>query len=64
MSLMIRRSPSAALLAEKGQKMMQKIENCIECGACKSRCPYGLDTPKLLKENYKDYQEILAGKPM
>ena len=26
------------------------------------KCPYGLNTPQLLEENYKDYKEILAGK--
>ena len=41
---------------------MKKIENCLHCGQCKSRCPYGLDTPKLLEKNYRDYQEVLAGK--
>lgn len=64
MSLMLRRAPSAGNLSPKAQAMMKKIEDCIGCGACKSRCPYGLDTPNLLKKNYKDYQEILAGKPM
>nr|PZN08094.1 MAG: hypothetical protein DIU64_11150 [Caldicoprobacter oshimai] len=24
---------------------MKKIEECLECGQCKSRCPLGLDTP-------------------
>ena len=36
--------------------------HCLHCGQCKSRCPYGLDTPKLLEKNYRDYQEVLAGK--
>ena len=62
MSLMIRRAPQAAQLTEKAQAMMQKIEDCLHCGKCKSKCPYGLDTPKLLEENYQDYREILAGK--
>ena len=64
MSLMLRRSPTASWLGEKGQEKMHKIANCIQCGQCKSRCPYGLDTPKLLQENYQDYLEILAGKPV
>ena len=38
-----------------------KIEECIGCGACKKKCPYGLDTPALLKKNLADYKEILAG---
>ncbi len=64
MSLLLRRSPSAGHLSENGQALMKKIEGCINCGACKTRCPYGLDTPNLLKRNYKDYMEVLAGKPM
>ena len=41
---------------------MAKIENCVDCGLCKSKCPYGLDTPNLLRKNLQDYKEILAGK--
>jgi len=59
MSLLIRRSPAKGLLSEKGQAMMKKIEDCIECGKCKSHCPYGLDTPNLLKKNYEDYKTFL-----
>ena len=43
------------------QAKMKKIEDCIECGRCRSLCPYGLDTPNLLKKNYEDYKKILAG---
>ena len=64
MSLLIRRSPSDKQLTEEAQAMMKKIEGCLHCGACAKKCPYGLDTPRLLAENYKDYQEILAGKPL
>ena len=63
MSLLIRRSPSEKQLTPEAQAMMAKIKDCLHCRACASKCPYGLDTPKLLEENYKDYQEILAGKP-
>lgn len=62
MSLLIRRSPSAAHLTPQAQEKMKKIENCLHCNQCSSRCPYGLDTPALLEKNYKDYCEILAGK--
>ena len=64
MSLLLRRSPSAGHLSEAGQARMKKIEGCLDCGQCKSKCPYGLDTPRLLKDNYKDYMEVLAGKPL
>lgn len=62
MSLMIRRAPQAAQLTPEMQAKMAKIEDCLHCGQCAAKCPYGLDTPKLLEENYKDYKEILAGK--
>ncbi|MGB8453872.1 MAG: aldo/keto reductase [Anaerocolumna sp.] len=61
MSLLIRRSPSENQLTPKSQEMMKKVEECLECGKCKSLCPYGLDTPELLKRNYEDYKKILAG---
>ena len=44
------------------KRKMKKIEDCIHCGQCSAHCPYGLDTPTLLEENYKDYKEVLAGK--
>lgn len=64
MSLLLRRAPSADYLTKKWQGEMKKIKDCLHCGQCVSKCPYGLDTPKLLESNWKDYQEILAGKPM
>lgn len=61
MSLMLRRSPSELQLNEEGQAKMKKIEDCLNCGKCKSKCPYGLDTPNLLRRNYEDYKKVLAG---
>ena len=59
MSLMIRRAPVDAQLSEASREKMKKIEDCINCGKCKSMCPYGLDTPALLKKNYEDYKTFL-----
>lgn len=64
MSLLLRRSPSHLQLTQEVQKKMKKIEECLHCGKCKSKCPYGLDTPALLEKNYQDYMEVLAGKPL
>jgi predicted aldo/keto reductase-like oxidoreductase len=63
-SLFMRRAPLAMLLSESGRGMMKKIEDCVECGQCAAKCPYGLDVPNLLKKNYADYLEVLAGKPL
>ena len=59
MSLMLRRAPTAMSLTPESQEKMKKIEDCINCGKCKSKCPYGLDTPALLKRNYEDYKTFL-----
>lgn len=61
MSLLLRRSPSALQLTEEVQEKMKKIENCLHCNRCKSKCPYELDTPTLLVKNYEDYKRVLAG---
>ncbi|MDD3401811.1 MAG: aldo/keto reductase [Hespellia sp.] len=61
MSLMLRRAPSDAWLTKDWQDKMSKIEECLECGKCMSKCPYGLHTPDLLKKNYEDYKKVLAG---
>lgn len=60
MSLMLRRAPSQNWLSEHWQKEMDKINQCLHCNQCASKCPYELDTPALLQENLKDYQAVLA----
>ncbi len=62
MSLMLRRAPSKAWLTEDMQKEMMKIEDCINCGQCKSKCPYKLDTPVLLRKNLEDYKKFWQAK--
>lgn len=62
MSLMIRRAPSAGWLNEYWQAEMEKIEECVECRLCVSKCPYELDVPNLLRKNLEDYRNVLAGR--
>ena len=61
MSQMIRRSPSENFLSDFWQQEMGKIDSCIGCGICKTRCPYELDIPNLLAKNLADYRKIIAG---
>jgi len=56
---MLRRAPLSVYLTEEFQEKMKLIEKCLDCGKCKSKCPYGLDTPALLKKNYEDYKTFL-----
>jgi len=60
-SLMIRRAPSAYWLSEEMQKEMSKIDDCINCRKCVSKCPYSLNTPDLLRKNLDDYRKVVSG---
>lgn len=59
MSLMIRRAPVSVYLNDYWKEKMSLVENCIHCDNCKSHCPYGLDTPTLLAENWADYKNFM-----
>lgn len=59
MSLMIRRAPASVYFSDEWKIKMKKVEECIHCDHCKSHCPYGLDTPGLLEENWADYREFI-----
>ncbi len=58
MDMLIRRGPWKPWFTPQWQANMAKIETCLECGRCKARCPYHLDTPKVLKYMLKDYREF------
>ncbi|MBP2630254.1 MAG: aldo/keto reductase [Firmicutes bacterium] len=59
MSLLLRRAPQDAYLSKDWQDKMKKIESCLHCNKCMSKCPYKLNTPELLNKNYKDYKNFL-----
>lgn len=60
MSLMIRRASIDIYMDEAHQAEMEAIEKCLHCGQCAAKCPYGLDTPKLLEKNLIDYRQQLS----
>lgn len=60
MSALLRRSPYQPYMSGEWYAKMHKIEECVHCDACKSRCPYGLDTPALLQAMLKDYDAFYA----
>ncbi|MBR5867876.1 MAG: aldo/keto reductase [Clostridia bacterium] len=59
MSLLLRRAPTTNWLSETWQANMEKIEDCLHCGACIRKCPYGLNTPALLRKNLEDYRTFV-----
>ncbi len=58
MSRLLRRAPYGPYLTEEYREKMHRIEGCKHCGACKSRCPYGLDIPALLADMLADYEQF------
>lgn len=52
---MMGRMPAAFWDTPEVREKMQQTENCLHCGACRSKCPYGLDTPALLEEGRTFY---------
>lgn len=60
MSLMIRRAPTSVYINDTWKEKMSRIDNCTHCNHCKDHCPYGLDTPRLLADNWADYKEFNA----
>ncbi|MBO4403284.1 MAG: aldo/keto reductase [Bacteroidales bacterium] len=58
MSLFLKRAPLSVYLTAEWAEKMKKIENCIHCGQCAKKCPYGLNTPELLQQNYEDFKKM------
>lgn len=62
MTYLLGRAPWQAFVTEEWQEKMGRILNCRDCGLCKSRCPYELETPQLLKKMVEDYTAFLEQK--
>ena len=60
MMQLLGRSPYRPYMSDEWHAKMHKIEECVHCDACKSRCPYGLDTPALLARQLQDYDAFYA----
>ena len=58
MDMLLRRSPWQQYMTPEWQAKMEKINDCLDCHRCSSRCPYQLDTPNILKYMLKDYREF------
>jgi aryl-alcohol dehydrogenase-like predicted oxidoreductase len=59
-TFMTQRSSKEYWLSPEWQNNMRLIDNCTNCGHCKQHCPYGLDTPVLLKSQQEEYFRLVA----
>ncbi|MBR2959068.1 MAG: aldo/keto reductase [Bacteroidales bacterium] len=62
MSLFLTRAPHSVYVTEEWRREMDKIDDCVHCDVCKSRCPYGLDIPNLLVKNKADFDKVWAAR--
>ena len=51
---------SPAIGSSFSAKAMESVRNCIECGECLERCPYGLPIPEMLKEHLAMWEQHRA----
>ncbi|MBQ9030580.1 MAG: aldo/keto reductase [Parasporobacterium sp.] len=58
MNMLLRRSPYRPYMSDEWREKMNRINDCLECRSCASKCPYQLDTPALLKVMLRDYNEF------
>jgi aryl-alcohol dehydrogenase-like predicted oxidoreductase len=57
-SLLMTRAPYQPFLSDAWRAKMEKVHDCIDCGSCKTKCPYGLDVPNLLKREAGRYHAL------
>jgi len=59
MHMLIQRSPKEFYLSDFCRECMEHASECTNCGSCIKKCPYGLDTPRLVREGLSAYQKLL-----
>ena len=62
MSLFLQRAPHSVYVTDEWRREMDKIDDCVHCDLCKSRCPYGLDIPSLLVKNKADFDKVWSNR--
>jgi predicted aldo/keto reductase-like oxidoreductase len=58
-TMLLGRMPAEKWSTPEWQEYMRRIDNCVKCGACTERCPYGLDVPALLKKQQQGFFEFV-----
>lgn len=59
MTQLLLRSPWQGWITPEWQAQMEKIEDCLHCGACAKRCPYGLKPYETLRDHLAFYREFV-----
>ncbi|MHB1152343.1 MAG: aldo/keto reductase [Eubacteriales bacterium] len=57
-ALLLNRAPYQQFLTPEFSSKIEKVDLCTGCGHCLKHCPYGLNTPELLRTNYDYYKKF------
>jgi len=60
LSYALKRMPWRQFMEPEWKRRMDRIRDCEDCGHCRENCPYGLDTPKLLRKMLEEYDAFYA----
>lgn len=62
MPFLLRRAVWQEFTTPEWREKMERIEDCVHCNQCRSRCPYNLDCPELLRAALVDFRAFVAEK--
>jgi aryl-alcohol dehydrogenase-like predicted oxidoreductase len=57
--LLLGRAPLQKTTDAEGREKLARVADCTKCGECRSRCPYGLDAPELVRRNAEFFHDYL-----
>ncbi len=58
---MVRRLSREKVLAGPGKAVLEKVPECVDCGACEAKCPYELPIREQVKKSLAVARELAAG---
>jgi Fe-S oxidoreductase len=50
------------LAREAYRQTIGTVARCEECGACVSRCPFGLEVPVIMRDIVNRYQQMMRSR--
>jgi len=59
MSLLLRRAHESFFFNKHCRESMLHAGECTNCRHCVEHCPYGIDAPKLIRESWEDYRDLI-----
>ena len=59
MTAFIKRASEKFYLGDSCREAMRYAADCTNCGQCTTKCPYGINAPKLIRESWEVFQKLI-----